>query len=104
MNAPRTWPNNSLSAKRGAERRDVDRDERAVGARAVAMNCPGGQFLAGAAFAGQQHGGVRAAASAICLYTSCMAGERPTMPSTRIGGVDGSLCWLARQCTREQRL
>ena len=57
VNAPRTWPNSSLSASVGIEGGDVHRHERPAAPAAVAVNRPGDQLLAGAALAGEHHAG-----------------------------------------------
>ena len=58
VNAPFSWPNNSLSSSDLGQRGAVDGDARLVGAAAVAMNGARHQFLAGAALARDQHRGV----------------------------------------------
>ena len=64
VNAPRTWPNSSLSRMFSLKRGAVQRHERLVLARAVLMDRLGDQFLAGAGFALDQHAGVGRARSA----------------------------------------
>ena len=59
VNAPFSWPNSSASSRLGASARAVERDERAVGARADAMDRAREQLLAGAALADDQHGRIR---------------------------------------------
>ena len=58
VNAPRTWPNSSLSSSASGMRRAVDRDERPLAAPAARVERARDQLLAGAALAGDQHRGV----------------------------------------------
>ena len=58
MNAPLRWPNSSLSTRFSRQGAAVDRDERHVGALALLEERAGGQFLAGAGLAEDQHGRV----------------------------------------------
>ena len=51
-------------------------------ALAVMVNGAGDQFLAGAAFAGDQRGGIDAASWPISLKTCCIGSLRPTMPNS----------------------
>jgi hypothetical protein len=55
VNAPRSWPKSEL----GRDRREVHRDERAVGPVRLAVNEPREQLLARAALAQNEHGGVQ---------------------------------------------
>ncbi len=59
MNAPATWPNSSLSSSVLGQCAAGDFDERPFSAAAAAVDRPGDHALAGAAFAGDQHGGPR---------------------------------------------
>ena len=58
VNAPRTWPNSSLSISSSGNRRAVDFDEGVVAAAAQRVNGPRDQFLAGAVLAVNQHAAV----------------------------------------------
>ncbi len=60
VNAPFSWPNSSLSISSRGNRRHVDGDEGAVAALAEIVQRLGHQLLAGAGFAGDQHGEVGA--------------------------------------------
>jgi hypothetical protein len=54
-----------------------------VGAVAVVVDGAGGEFLAGAAFAGDERGGVRGGnLSQTSLNTCCIGPLRPMMPSS----------------------
>ena len=55
VNAPRTWPNISLSKSDDGDAAEIDLDERPAGTPAVAMDRFGDELLAGAALAGDQH-------------------------------------------------
>ena len=69
----------------------MDRHEGAAGSPAVAVNGPGDQFLAGAAFAADVDAGVAVWARATCLNTSCIAAETPTIScSTPAAGSDAA--------------
>jgi hypothetical protein len=58
VNAPRSWPKSSLSRKLFGNGRAIDREKRLLRAVAVMVNGAGDEFLAGAAFAGDERGGV----------------------------------------------
>ncbi len=58
VNAPRTWPNSSLSSRLSLECAAVDADERPAGPAAELVDRLGDQFLAGARLPQQQHAGV----------------------------------------------
>ena len=58
VNAPRTWPNSSLSTSVGLSEARWIGTNGSLGPRRMAMNGPGDQLLAGAAFAGDQHRGI----------------------------------------------
>ena len=55
VNAPRAWPNSSLSSSGSGHRRAVDRDERRRRAAPSAWMRARDQLLAGAGLAGDQH-------------------------------------------------
>ena len=85
VNAPRSWPNSSLSSSVSGMRRAGDVHERPVGAVAVEVQDLGGQVLAGAALAGQQHGRGRAGGDLRAAGRAAppSAGDSPTMRSRR---------------------
>ena len=58
VNAPRSWPNNSLASSSADRRRTVQADEDVIAAGAGIVDGPGDQLLAHAAFAADEHGGV----------------------------------------------
>ena len=60
VNAPRSWPNSSLSSSCSGSAEQVMLTNGAAGAVAVVVDRLGGQVLAGAGLAGQQHGRGRA--------------------------------------------
>ena len=59
VKAPLTWPNSSDSIRSFGQRRAVDLHHRAVDPGALGVDRVGGQLLAGAALADDQHVGVR---------------------------------------------
>ena len=58
VNAPFSWPNSSDSSRFSGDRRAVDRDERLARAVRAGVDVARQHLLAGAGFAGDQHGGV----------------------------------------------
>ena len=82
VNAPRSWPNSSLSNNGFRQRRAVDSDKRPVRPLAVAMNGARNQLLARAAFAANQ---TRLNPSAATLLTNSIdiAHARRSRPPCR---------------------
>ena len=58
VNAPFTWPNNSLSKGSLGQRAGVHRDQRTRGARRQRVQHLRDNFFAGAVLAGDQHVGI----------------------------------------------
>ena len=81
--------------------RAVDRDERAVAALALLVNQPGDDFLADAAFAGDENLCVERDAQTISVSISRMAGLEPTkLWGISIVGIRTVLMFIRPICPR----
>ena len=61
VNEPALWPKSWLSIRSAGMAAQIDRDHGPVGPRTGAVNGPGDQLLAGAAFAAHEHAARRTA-------------------------------------------